>query len=297
MPPAMIIGTTASTGTAFPMGVALGELLGKYTGSNVTAQTTSGANENIRMVSSGDADMGWLTITNLTTEAKLGVGAFEGRKIDNIRILFGALPNGTLVFTRKDSGINSIQDMKGKKIGTGPDGQYCSKLFNWLLEMHGMVGQVTEVKMPFNDAYEAVGDGDMDGMFLQGSWPNSGIMSLSTTTALNFFELSAAEMNFLMEKDPTLFRVTIPSGTYVGLDADYKTVATPTAFMANASMPDDVAYTIVKAVWEHIREYDGHSSLIPMLVPENAVQGILPEDLHPGALKYYQESNNPGLKK
>jgi TRAP transporter TAXI family solute receptor len=285
----MLIGTSASSGTWLPLGVTFGELLGKYTNTNLTAQTTSGANENIRLVSKGDADMGVVTITNLVFEANLGAGSFEGNKIDNVRVLFGAVPNVVLIYARENSGIRTIRDMAGKKIGTGPAGQWCSSLFKWLVESYGMAGSVRELSMPWNDAYEAMGDGDMDGMFLQGGWPNSGIMNLAMNTKLRYIELTADEMAVLKSKDHTLYEQAIPGGIYAGLDNEYPSLANATAIVANRDMDDDVAYTIVKTIMEHAREYDSYTPLIPFIRPENAYKGVPPEDFHPGALRYFKE--------
>lgn len=286
LPSPMLIGSTAATGTVFQLATAFGELLGDHAGSQVTAQTTSGANENIRLTSVGDVDIGWITVTNYTLEAKVGQGGFEGNPVTNIKLLFGALPNAILIYARPDSGIDSIRDMAGKKIATGPDGQYCSILFHYLLDAYGI--EVEEIKLPWADCYEGVQDGDIDGMFLQGSWPNSGIMNLATNLELNYIELTDEDRAVLTENDPLLFDCTIPAGTYVGLD-DYPTLASPTAFIVRDDMDEDVAYTITKLILEHIHEYDSVSATVAMFDSSNAANGLPLEDIHPGALRYFKE--------
>jgi TRAP transporter TAXI family solute receptor len=285
----MIMGTSATTGTVYPVAVALGELLGKYTDTQFTAQTTAGPNENIRLVSKGDADMGFTAIANLLFEAKVGEGAFKGNPVDNVRVVWATTPDAVLIFVREDSGIRSIQDMAGKKIGVGPDGVYSQTLFNYLLEHYGLVQSVRAIKLPYNDAYEAVGDGDMDGMFLQGGWPNAGILSLATSTKLRFFELTANDKAVLKAKDKTLFEQDLPANLYPGMNKDYATLANPTAYFVNRDMADDVVYTLTKTIMEHIREYDSHAAMVKYIRPETALRGIPLEDVHPGALRYYKE--------
>ena len=289
LPPTLIMGTSATTGTVYPVAVALGELLGKYTNTILTAQTTSGPNENIRLVSKGDADIGFTAIANYLFEAKRGAGAFAGNKVDDVRILWATTPDAVLIFVREDSGIQNIQDMAGKRIGTGPDGVYCQTLFSYLLEHYRLTQSVREVRVGYNDAYEAVGDGDMDGMFLQGGWPNAGIMSLATGTKLRFIKLTADEKAVLKSKDATLFDQDLPANLYPGLTSNYDTLANPTAYFVHKDMADDVVYTLTKTIMEHIREYDSHAPMVRYIRPETAVRGIPLEEVHPGALRYYKE--------
>jgi TRAP transporter TAXI family solute receptor len=285
----MIMGTSATTGTVYPVAVALGELLGKYTDTQFTAQTTAGPNENIRLVSKGDADMGYTALSNLIFEANLGEGAFKGEKIDNIRVLWSSAPDAVLIFAREDSGIRSIRDMAGKRIGTGPEGMSCQRLFGYLLNQYGLARSVREIRLPWNDAYEAVGDGDMDGMFLQGGWPNAGILSLATSTRLRFFELTAEDKAVLTSNDKTLIEQDLPANIYQGQNSVYHTLAGPCVYMVNKDMADDVVYTLTKTVMEHIREYDSHAAMVRFIGPETALKGIPLEIVHPGALRYYKE--------
>lgn len=294
IPSTMTIATSASTGTWLPVGTGLSELLGDHGNSKVTPQTTSGSNENIRLVANKEADIGMTGISNLTASAKLGTGAFEGEKIENVRVLFGALPNAIQVLVKEKSDMTSVRDLADKKVCTGPVGSYSATVLNTIMEQYGLT--YDEINMAWGDSYEALQDGDLDCIFVVGAYPNSGITSMATNTDIRYIPLSQEEMQWNLDNDATLYQVTIPADTYPGLDQDYVTIANPTAFIVNVDMDEDVAYQITKLIMENIRDYDSYSNLMATIDPETALGGIALEDLHPGALRYFQETNNPGLQ-
>ena len=294
LPKTMVIATSASTGTWLPVGTGLCELLADHGGTKATPQTTGGSNENIRLISKGECEIGMTGISNLTKSAKTGTGAFDGEKIENVKVLFGALPNAIQVLVKESSDIKTVKDLAGKKVCTGPVGSYSSTIMNLIMGKYGL--QYKEESKPWADAYEALQDGDIDCIFVIGAYPNSGITSMATNTPLRYVELTEEEKNWSLANDATVYTLTIPAGTYPGMNADYKTIANPTAFIVNADMDEDVAYLITKLIMEHVRDYDSYSNLMATIKPETALGGIAMEDLHPGALKYFKETQNPGLK-
>jgi TRAP transporter TAXI family solute receptor len=297
LPPAMTIVTSASTGTWLPVGTGLGEMLGKYTNSKVTPQTTTGSVENIRLLSSGDAELGITVINELVVNAKNGTGSFEGEKIDNVSVLAGAFPSAVQILVRADSDIKTVKDLAGKTVSTGPAGQLGSTILKWLFESYGMDSSAyKETNQGWGDTYEALGDGDIDCAFATGAYPNSGMTSLATTTPIRFIPLSDEDIDMLMTKDPTFYKTSLPAGIYPGQDEEIVTMASPAGFIVPKDMDDDVVYTITKSLFEHISEFDSYSPLIKFIKAETALSGVPLESVHPGAMRYYEETNNPGLK-
>jgi TRAP transporter TAXI family solute receptor len=297
LPPAMTIVTSASTGTWLPVGTGVGEMLNKYTNTKVTPQTTTGSVENIRLLSQGDAELGIAIITDLTVDAKNGTGPFEGEKIDNVSVIAGAFPSAVQILVRADSGIKTVKDLAGKIVNTGPAGTYGSVILKWLFESYGMDSSAyKEINQGWTDSYEALGDGDIDCVFAVGAYPNSGMTSLATTTPINFIPLSDEDIAMLMTKDPTFYKTSLPAGTYPGQDEEVITIANPAGFIVQKDMDDDVVYTITKLLYEHISEFESYSPLIKFIKPETALSGVPLDSVHPGAMRYYEETNNPGLK-
>ena len=294
LPSAIVIATSASTGTWLPVGTGLSELLADHGGIKATPQTTSGSNENIRLVSSGEVEIGMTGISNLTLSAKTGTGAFEGEKIENVKVLFGALPNAIQVLVKASSDMTSVKDLAGKKVCTGPVGSYSTTVLNLIMDKYGLTYE--EINMPWGDSYEALQDGDLDCIFVIGAYPNSGITSMATSTPLRYIKLTEEEMTWNLENDATVYKQVIPAGTYPGMDTDYATIANPTAFIVSSDMDEAVAYELTRLIMENVRDYDSYSNLMVTINAETALGGIAMEDLHPGALRYFQETNNPGIK-
>jgi TRAP-type uncharacterized transport system substrate-binding protein len=57
-------------------------------------------------------------------------------------------------------------------------------------------------------------------------------------------------------------------------------------------MSDDLAYTIVQALWENLDDFKAVHSLLGNIGEETVGTGMI-VPLHPGALKFYEENGVP----
>jgi uncharacterized protein len=85
------------------------------------------------------------------------------------------------------------------------------------------------------------------------------------------------------------FGITIPGGTYPGIDEDVQTIAQPNFLAVNHDVPEEDVYLFTKTIYENLGFLCNiHPATCDMSL-ENAIDG-LPLPLHPGAARYYEEA-------
>ncbi|WP_372742907.1 TAXI family TRAP transporter solute-binding subunit, partial [Neptunomonas sp.] len=94
----------------------------------------------------------------------------------------------------------------------------------------------------------------------------------------------------LILQNPFYGEMTISGGFYSSDLTDVLTIGVNATLFARADLPDDVAYAVVKSLFE---QFDSFKKLHPafrFLNPEEMMQPtILPLPIHPGAAKYFRE--------
>lgn len=258
------------------------------TGVEATAEVTGASVENLRLVTSGEAQMGTV-MDDAAYHALKGIAEFE--KPLEIRTLFEMYPHFLHVVTLENYPINSIGDLKGKKVSVGAPGSGTEVMARQVLEALGITYNDFKVfQLSFSENTEALRDKVIDvGIWSVGP-PTSSIMDLATTHKIRLVGFTPEELAKIQEKHPYYSSMELPSGTYKGVDYAVKAPSVWNSMVASKDMPEDLAYQIVKAVFEHVNEiiqvYPGAKYTTPEATLEHAVA-----PLHPGTVKYLKEIN------
>jgi TRAP transporter TAXI family solute receptor len=113
------------------------------------------------------------------------------------------------------------------------------------------------------------------------------VMEITATTPVRLLEMGEAEFKKLDAINPTYSLTVIPAGTYKGIDSDVRTVASPVLVYTTSDLPDDIAYKITKAFWEHRQIMAEAHATGKGIAIKDVRYGVA--RMHPGALRYYQE--------
>jgi TRAP transporter TAXI family solute receptor len=206
-------------------------------------------------------------------------------------ILFGEYKSDAQWVVRVDSGINSIADLKGKKVMCSRPGQ---ALFedNWraTLEAYGLK-ETDIVAMPAlasADQAQALKEGRVDAVFLQGFIPVPQLLEVSMSVPLKVLSLDDKAISHIISKCPWLIPQTAPAGGYKGQDKDAKITTALAPITARKDLPDDLVYAIAKAVDEHIADLQAvHQSFKSWNIKGLANNPYGP--YHAGAFRYFNE--------
>ena len=279
-------------GSWYPLGSAMMSIVEKGTGIS-SSNGPGGGVGNCKAVNGGRADLGW-TYTHTAFNAYNGRGKFD-KKNTNLRHLMSLYPGVFQMAVPKSSKINSVADLKDKRIVPGKVGFSGTVIAELVLKAHGITfdsikkngGSISYVG--YSDSAALMKDGHSDCYMAVTSCPQSTIIDLNFRPGVRFLPVDKAHMDKILKMEPGLMATAIPQGAYKGLEADVPAVGTVTAIVIHKDVSDDLAYKIVKTLYANWPELAKvKKKAIDDSKPDKALQGArIP--VHPGAMRYYKE--------
>lgn len=283
------LGTAPTGGAFFVVGGALAEVADQSgpEGWTVTAEATAGSQENIRRLASGELD-GALSNAAISYFAARGEASWQ--EVQDIRAVMTLAPNIALFVTKADSGIETIADLKGKRVVVGPPGAGFEMFVGPLLEAHGVTYDDFE---PLNatqtGAVDLLADGSAAAAFLGGAIPTGSIVQASSSMDIRLIPFDEDAKAQLLADYPFFSPATIPAGTYRGQDTDYAGLNVGSMHLITAANADeDMVYQLTKTIYENRDAVVERHPAGKAINPKNAARftGL---DFHAGAQRFYEE--------
>ena len=288
------IGTGGVTGVYYPTGGAICRLVNKDRkdhGIRCSVESTGGSVYNTRTIREGELDFG-VVQSDVQSAAIAGERAFEGDEpYADLRAVFSVHPEPMHVMVRGDAGIASVMDMKGKRVNIGNPGSGTRVLAGVLMEAAGVTPDdfALAAELKSSEQSAALCDGKIDAAIWAAGLPNGSSMEATSTCDIDILDLSSSGTDKVLASNPAYAAATIPSGMYPGNDADIASWGPKATFVTDASTPDEVVYTLVKAVFENFDDFKKLHPAFGRLTEEEMIKDGLSAPLHPGAAKYYKE--------
>ncbi len=285
-PASMTIGTASQGGTYFVYGNGLASFIGEELGINASGEVTGGPVQNATLVQMGDHAVGLVTM-GPAYEAWTGVSELApGLEHSALRALFPMYMTPFQVIALADSGITSVSDLEGRRVSFGPAGGTSGTYWPRFFETLGISATVSNAGA--SDAVGQLKDGLIDAFAFAAGVPISAFSQLSAEADVVMFGFTQDELATILEAHPAVSELTIPAGTYTGHDYDQLTGAMWNFAIANASMPESLAYEITKLVMENNdRMMEIHRAASETILENVGNNTFLP--FHPGAVRYYEE--------
>jgi TRAP transporter TAXI family solute receptor len=257
---------------------------------DITAEGTGGSAENLRSVNAGDRQFGIVYSGDVALGAQ-GVLPEDTTVYDQVMPvapLYGGVAH--LVVT-VNSGINSVADLPGKRIALGNAGSGAALSAERYFTSLGLYDQINVEFLGYSQAAAAMGDGQLDGFWVLAGFPNASVTEASTFTEIKLIDIytPGVEGGFF-EDYPFYSQRALTGGAYPGNDDDVLSFQDTALWVANASVPEDVVYNALRAVYldgglDRLRE--AHPSASEMGL-EVGITGIA-NKLHPGAVRFWEE--------
>ncbi|MEL6108961.1 MAG: TAXI family TRAP transporter solute-binding subunit [Planctomycetota bacterium] len=282
---------TAPPGGAFPVvGGAIAEVLNANKGSidwKVQIKGTKGSQENIRLLQQETLE---LALSNAAISHFAARGEASWDEAYDIRAIATMAPNVAMFVVRADSGIESIADLKDRRVITGPAGAGFQMFIEPILVEHGLQwDDIKSLNATQSDAVDQLADGSADAAFLGGAIPAPAIVRAARTFDVKFLPFDEATRQKLIEKYPFFQPITVPAGKYVGLEEDFEGLNVGSMHViTSASADETLVYEITKSIWENRAEIASKHGAGKALNEKNVARdtGI---EYHPGAVRFYQE--------
>ncbi|NPA28435.1 MAG: TAXI family TRAP transporter solute-binding subunit [Epsilonproteobacteria bacterium] len=289
------IGTGGVTGVYYPTGGAICRIMNKNkkeTGIKCTVESTGGSVYNIKTIKAGELDFG-IAQSDVVYQATHGEGKFKDKPYKDLRVVMSIHPELLTLAVRKDTGIKSFFDLKGKKINIGNPGSGQEATVKMLFENCGKLS-LDDIKVEQLKAAEcpnALKDKKIDGYFYMVGHPTANFKDAANSTEIDLISLKdvpAAQK--LVEEKPYYAWGTIPAGMYKGVDHDTETYGVKAVLVTSKQMPEKTVYLLTKAILDNFDKFKKLHPAYKNLTKEDLLKGFDHNILHPGAAKAFKEA-------
>jgi uncharacterized protein len=286
------IGTGGTAGTYYPVGGMIANAVSQPGKIVATAQATNGSLANVNAIAGGSMEAG-LSQSDVATWAYTGTGAFEGKpKVTDLRMIANLYPESVHLVVKKNSGIKTVADLKGKRVALDEPGS--GTLINARMVLAAWGVKESDIKPDYikpNQAGDKLKDGSLDAFFFVGGAPAGAIAELASSGAgIELVPLTGAPAEALRKQNPYFAVDNIAAGTYKDVPA-VQTLAVGAQLVTSAKLDAETVYQITKAMYADSTQKTlaaGHAKG-KFITKENAVQGVgIP--FHPGAERFYKEA-------
>ena len=299
------IGTGGTAYTYYPVGGMIANAISKPPGSRecgkggscgvdgliASAVSSRGSVDNVNAIISGLRNSGFAQ-SDVAYWAYTGTGTMEGKEpAKDLRTIAALFQEHIHLVALKKSNINSVKDLKGKRVSLDEPGSGTYVDAKLILESNGLsTSDVKAEALKGKAATDALRNGKVDAIFVVAGYPTGAIVELASAVDIKLVPIDGAGAKALTSKYGFFSESPIPSGTYEGVDS-VNTVAVGAQWFTSAKEDTDLIYKITKALWnkESRKLMDVGHAKGKTITPDTALSGVgVP--LHPGAEKFYKEA-------
>jgi hypothetical protein len=285
------IATGGTGGVYYPLAGGFGNILGKeLPGITATAQVTGGSVANMQLIGSGKADIAFSQV-DAAWDAINGKDKFPAKL--PIRALVVMYPNHMHVVTVEGTGIEKVEDLKGRRVSAGSPGSATELYAIRVLEAAGLDHEkdIKKERLGVAESVNALKDKKIEAFFWVGGLPTAAVTDLAATpnVKIKFLEIAHFTPKMNAKYGPLYAEATIPATTYKGMDKDTKNNTVWNIMAVNANMSDDLAYKLTKTMMEKRADLALVHKEALNIKDESQSASRAGVPWHPGALKYFAE--------
>lgn len=283
------IATGGTAGTYYPLGGAIMEILNQnIEGMNASAASTGASVANTNQLNSGEADLAFIQ-NDIAYYAVNGTEMFAENKVDSLRAISTIYPETCQLVTLEKFGINSVAELKGKRVAVGDKGSGVEANARQILNAYGITYDDIKVQyLSFAEAANGLKDGNIDAAFITAGFPTAAIQDISAQHDVKLISIDDAVRDSLIEEFPFYTKITIPAGSYPKQDADVESIAVKAMLVVTDKMDEELAYQITKAIYSNLDRIGAAHPVGKTITKDGAKEGMsIP--MHPGAERYFNE--------
>ena len=280
--------TGGTSGVYYPLGVALSEIYGQgIEGSRAQVQSTKASVENLNLLQQGKGEIAFALGDSVQEAVKGNKEAGFPQPLDKLRGIAAIYPNYIQIVASQESGIKTLQDLKGKSLSVGAPASGTELNARAIFAAAGMkyedLGKVEY--LPFAESVELIKNRQLDGTLQSAGLGVASIRDLSTSVPINVVAVPPADVEKI---GAPYISVTIPAGTYEGQTEDVQTAAVGNFLITHDGVSDETAYQMTKLLFENLDRMAAAHAAAKAIDSAKALEGM-PIPLHPGAERYYKE--------
>jgi len=257
---------------------------------SVKAQTSAGSVENLRKTNAGRQQMS-VVYSGHVWLGRNGQMKNDPKKYENVLAVAWLYGAPAQLVVRQGSGIKSVKDLVGKKVGVGNAGSGAFANCELFFSHMGVWDKIERNAMGYNDAAAAFGNKQLDAFWLFTAFPSGAVIMAAQTNDIDLVDLGAdAEASGFYKKYPYFGKLSVPAGTYKGVDKDVASFQDSALWVANSKVSADAVYNLLATIYtdeglKHMIEQK--KTFKNMSLQTGATNIVTP--FHPGAEKFWKE--------
>lgn len=283
--------------TAYTWSAGIAEVINKNVeGVSVTAEETKGYVANIKLMQSDQIEISMATSLS-SYQAYDASGPYEGSEKGNILSWMAIAPVAMHVITLKDGPVQSLEDLKGKRVGMGQPGGVSMLDADAMMKTLGLTPDTDfePFRIRLGGMADGLADGNLDAALWNGSFPLPPVVKLTAAREVQLIPIPDDFFDTMRAEYPPYFRLSIPAGSYKGIDVDTPTFGLANGMVLSKDVPEEVVYEMTKAIFENLENLKAVHPALGRISKDSVLNGF-GAPLHPGALKYYREIGVTGIE-
>ncbi|WP_319458459.1 TAXI family TRAP transporter solute-binding subunit [Micromonospora sp. RTP1Z1] len=274
------IATGSPTAVYHAFGQSLAAILNReLPGVRASVVVTAASAQNVRLVGSGEAELGFSQADVLPTAPPEHPGVLAVARVYDDLLHLVATANGP---------VRTLADLRGRRVSVGAEGSGTEVTATRLLDVARLGGdQVRQEHLGLDDSVAALRAGRIDAFFFSGGLPVRGVEELAATTAVRIVDLGEWTEPLRRGYGQVYVTRDVPRSVY-GV-APVSTVANPNYLIVRADLPEALVREVTRLLMERRAELAAAHPAAGRMSPRSAI-ATTPLPLHPGAADWYRAS-------
>lgn len=282
------IATGSTGGTYYPVGSTMANIWREgIPGLKASAQSTGGTVNNLQLLAMEEAEV--CISDGLYYDAYKGLGKYTGQPHTFLRGMVVLYPDLVHFMVAKGSGIQSIRDLKGKRVAVGPVGGSVPLMAEVILRAGGldMRKDIRPEYLGHAETAAAFADKHIDAAFAMGSQGIASVLEMTTLGTAEIRDLDADIITAVSAAAPYVTPYTLAPGSYQTQNNPIQTLSVPNIVAVHEKLSSDLVYTMVRLLFERKADLVAVAAAMKDMKAEDVEKIRIP--IHPGAERYYRE--------
>ena len=283
------VGTGPTSGIYFPIGGAFATALKEW-GYQTSAEATNATGQNIQNILNGDAEIA-IAMQDAVMQAYTGTGAYEGKDpATDLCALMRLWPNYVQLVTTADTGIKSVSDLKGKRVGVGAANSGVEINARMILNAFGLsYDDITPDYLAYGEAIDNMKNGQCDAVFVTSGLPNATVMDLGVQYDMVIVPIDGDGPDKLVSEYPYYAKSVIPAGTYNNTE-DVEGVFVYNIMLVNKDLSDAMVYDMLEGIFANISTIKASHNAADKNIDITFGVDDIQLPLHPGAEAFWKDN-------
>ena len=285
----LTVGTGPTSGIYFPIGGAFATALKDY-GYQTSAEATNATGQNIQNILKGDCEIA-IAMQDAVMQAYTASGAYEGKEpASGLRALMRLWPNYVQLVTTANTGIKSVEDLRGKRVGVGASNSGVEINARMILAAYGITyDDITPDYLAYGEAIDNMKNGQCDAVFVTSGLPNATVMELGVSYDMVVVPIDGEGREKLVSEYPYYAKSVIPAGTYNNKE-DVEGVFVYNIMLVRKDLPDEMVYDMLTGIFENISTIKASHNAADKNIDITFGVDDIQLPLHPGAEQFWKDN-------